>query len=53
MALASKSLTTPKAFVAGSKPVAIRPRLQVSCKATNEGAARRDVLLAGGLAYMQ
>uniref|UniRef100_A0A383W9J5 Plant heme peroxidase family profile domain-containing protein n=1 Tax=Tetradesmus obliquus TaxID=3088 RepID=A0A383W9J5_TETOB len=50
MALASKSLTTPKAFVAGSKPVAIRPRLQVSCKASNEGAARRDVLLAGAAA---
>ncbi|WIA23161.1 hypothetical protein OEZ86_010056 [Tetradesmus obliquus] len=50
MALASKSLTTPKAFVAGSKPVAIRPRLNVTCKASNEGAARRDVLLAGAAA---
>jgi hypothetical protein len=53
MALASKSLTTPKAFVASSKPVAIRPRLQVSCKAVNEVAARRDVLLAGELAGKQ
>eukprot|EP00882_Tetradesmus_deserticola_P003731 GHRQ01003946.1.p1 GENE.GHRQ01003946.1~~GHRQ01003946.1.p1 ORF type:complete len:361 (+),score=156.95 GHRQ01003946.1:38-1084(+) len=50
MALASKSLTTPKAFVAGSRPVVIRPRPQVSCKAVNDGAARRDVLLAGAAA---
>lgn len=48
MALAAQSLRT-KAFVASSKPIAVHPRLQIVCKATNEGSARRDVLLAGNL----
>eukprot|EP00878_Enallax_costatus_P021417 GHUV01022668.1.p1 GENE.GHUV01022668.1~~GHUV01022668.1.p1 ORF type:complete len:293 (+),score=57.94 GHUV01022668.1:504-1382(+) len=50
MALASRTLATPKAFVASKKPVVARTRLSVRCQVTPESSARRDVLLAGAAA---
>lgn len=49
MALASRTLCTPKAFIASKKPVVARTNLSVRCQATTDNSVRRDVLLAGQL----